>query len=61
MLPPPGRRRRGRQHGGSIGTLLSSAAKAGYSLGKDKKYRRMSFSGFSDLGANRFRNFVYRR
>ena len=52
-------RRRGRQQGGSIGTLLSSAAKAGYSLGKDKKYRRMSFSGFSDRGANQFRNYVY--
>ena len=56
MLP---RQRRRRQQGGSIGTLLSSAAKAGYSLGKDKKYRRMSFSGFSDRGANQFRNYVY--
>ena len=44
-----------RQRGGSIGTVLSSAAKAGYFLGKDKKYRRMSFSGFSDRGANQFR------
>ena len=51
--------RRGRQKGGSIGTLLSSAAKVGYSLGQDKKYRRMSFSGFSDRGANQFRNYVY--
>ena len=54
-----GRRGRRKQQGGSIGTILSSAAKAGYSLGKDKNYRRMSFSGFSDRGANQFRNFVY--
>ena len=44
-----------RQRGGSIGTVLSTAAKAGYELGKSKKYHRMSFSGFSDSGGNRFR------
>ena len=61
LLPRGRRGRRGHQQGGSIWTLLGSAAKAGYSLGKDKKYRRMSFSGFSDSGGNQFRHFRYPR
>ena len=39
-----GRRKR-RHRGGSLGTVLSTAAKIGYKLGKSDQYKRMGRSG----------------
>ena len=46
------RRKRRRQAGGNI---FGAAADIGASLGRSRKYRRLSFSGASDRGANVFR------
>ena len=46
------RRKRRRQAGGNI---FGAAAELGASLGRSRKYRRLSFSGASDRGANVFR------
>ena len=45
------RKKKKRQGGGNI---FEKAAKIGYTLGKDKRYHRMSFSGFSDQGGKRY-------
>ena len=45
------RKKKKRQGGGNI---FEKAAKIGYTLGKDKRYHRMSFSGFSDRGGKRY-------
>ena len=34
-----------RQRGGALLTVLKNAAKIGYSLGKDKRYKRMGAKG----------------
>ena len=34
-----------RQRGGALVTVLKNAAKIGYSLGKDKRYKRMGAKG----------------
>ena len=34
-----------RQHGGALLTVLKNAAKIGYKLGKDKRYKRMGAKG----------------
>ena len=45
------RKKKKRQGGGNI---FEKAAKIGYTLGKDKRNHRMSFSGFSDQGGKRY-------
>ena len=37
--------RRRKQRGGSLGSVLSTAAKIGYKLGKSDQYKRMGRSG----------------
>ena len=39
------RRKRKRQCGGALFTVLKNAAKIGYKLGKDKRYKRMGAKG----------------
>ena len=34
-----------RKHGGALLTVLKNAAKIGYKLGKDKRYKRMGAKG----------------
>ena len=45
--PPPRRRRRWRyrQNGRGIMSVLTKAAKMGYKLGRDKRYKRMGAKG----------------
>ena len=41
----PRRKNDKRQRGGALLTVLKNAAKIGYKLGKDKKYKRMGAKG----------------
>ena len=49
------RRRHRRKQQKGTNPLWGPAVKLGVKLGKSKKYRRMSLSGFSDTGGRRYR------